>query len=293
MMNKNYTIKEYTAVMDERLKKAFPGEKDIVTEAMSYSLEAGGKRIRPVLTLEFCRLCGGDITEALPLAEAVEMVHTYSLIHDDLPCMDDDDMRRGRPSCHKQFGEAYALLAGDGLLTYAFYNIADSEFAKKNPSAAVKAVKILSECAGKDGMIGGQTIDLLSENKSISEEELRHMDALKTGMLIKAAALLGCVAAGADEDKMKAAEEFCDNLGLAFQVVDDILDVEGDESLFGKPVGSDAQSGKSTYVTLMGLEKAKQLAAALTSNAVNALIPFGEQAAFLKELALSLLTRKN
>lgn len=292
-MDKKYTLNEYARLVNERLKNAFPGERDIVTDAMAYSLEAGGKRIRPVLTLEFCRICGGNVQDALPFAEAVEMVHTYSLIHDDLPCMDDDDMRRGRPSCHKQFGEAYALLAGDGLLTYAFYHITNSPLAGKNPAAAVEAVKLLAQCAGKDGMIGGQTIDLLSENTRVGEDTLRHMDALKTGMLIKAAALMGCIAAGADEEKRKAAEVFCENLGLAFQVVDDILDVEGDEASFGKPIGSDAQSGKSTYVTLLGLNEAKNLAATLTENAVKALEPFGEEAAFLKELALSLLTRKN
>lgn len=295
-MNKTYTLNEYIKIINNYLETAVPScqfEYDIVHEAMKYSLSIGGKRIRPVLVLEFCRVCGGDINDALPLAAAIEMIHTYSLIHDDLPCMDDDDMRRGKPSCHKVFGEEYALLAGDGLLTEAFSVVANSDFARKNPTGAIKAVSLLSTLAGVNGMIGGQVIDLKSEENEASLETLKTMDRLKTGALIKCACLLGITAAGADEEKAISATKFAENLGLAFQIVDDILDVIGSEETLGKPIGSDAESGKSTYVTTLGLEKCKSEAKRLTQDAVSALEIFGEESEFLKNLAYMLIERQN
>lgn len=295
-MSKGYTLNEYAEIINSYLRSALPqcdfGE-DVVHEAMNYSLSIGGKRIRPVLTLEFCRVCGGNIEDALSLAAALEMVHTYSLIHDDLPCMDNDDMRRGMPSCHIKYGYEYALLAGDGLLTAAFGLIADSDFAKKNPAGAIKAVSALSSLAGANGMIGGQVIDLKNENRSAELKTLQKMDELKTGALIKCAALLGCIAAEADEKKIEAATEYASKIGQAFQIVDDILDVTGDEKNLGKPVGSDKESGKSTYYTLLGLEKAQEYADRLTDEAVDALSIFGKESEFLKELAYMLARRKN
>ena len=295
-MSKSYTLKDYADIINAYLEKALPqcdfGEA-VVHEAMKYSLSIGGKRIRPVLVLEFCRVCGGNIEDALSLAVALEMVHTYSLIHDDLPCMDDDDMRRGMPSCHIKYGYEYALLAGDGLLTRAFGVIADSDFAKKNPVGAVKAISALSALAGVNGMIGGQVIDLKNENRKAGLETLSKMDELKTGALIKCAALMGCIAADADEKKIEAATEYASKIGQAFQIVDDILDVTGDEKDLGKPIGSDKESGKSTYYTLLGLEKAQEYADRLTDEAVEALGIFGEESEFLKELAFMLARRKH
>ena len=295
-MNKSYTLKEYAEIINSYLEKVLPqcdfGE-NVVHEAMNYSLSIGGKRIRPVLVLEFCRVCGGKIEDAICLAAALEMIHTYSLIHDDLPCMDDDDMRRGMPSCHIKYGYEYALLAGDGLLTAAFGVIAESEFAKKNPALAIKAVATLSSLAGANGMIGGQVIDLKNENRKAGLETLSKMDELKTGALIKCAALFGCIAANADEEKIRAATEYATKIGQAFQIVDDILDVTGDEKDLGKPIGSDKESGKSTYYTLLGLEKAQEYADRLTDEAVEALAVFGKESEFLKELAYMLARRKH
>ncbi len=295
-MNKSYTLEEYVQLINSYLDKVIgecPFGEPVVHEAMKYSLSIGGKRIRPVLVLEFARICGGDIGKVMPLAAAIEMIHTYSLIHDDLPCMDDDDMRRGMPSCHKKYGEEYALLAGDALLTYAFANVADSDFAKENPVAAIKAISVLSNLAGMNGMIGGQVVDLKNEGKKASLDILRLMDSLKTGALIRCAALLGCIGADADKEKTAAAETYAAKLGHAFQIVDDILDVVGDVEMLGKPIGSDAESGKSTYVSILGIEKSKEYAKELTDEAISALDIFGEEADFLENLALKLVGRQN
>ena len=264
---------------------------DIVRDAMLYSLKNGGKRVRPMLTLAFCEVCGGNPHDALPFACAVEMIHTYSLIHDDLPCMDDDDLRRGKPSCHKQFGEANALLAGDGLLTLAFETVTKAE----NIASAdiVRAVKVLSNLAGCAGMIGGQVIDLLSEEKSVDYNTLHCIDKLKTGALIQAAALLGCIVVGiTDQSILRAAEVYAENIGFAFQVIDDILDVTADTETLGKPVGSDEKNEKSTFVKLLGLEKCRQLANDLTDSAVSALETMPGDTAFLRAFAQLLAKRK-
>lgn len=295
-MNKKYSMSQYLEMINESLNGCIPEcdfKEDIVHEAMKYSLSIGGKRIRPVLVLEFCRICGGDVNKALPFAVALEMIHTYSLIHDDLPCMDDDDMRRGMPSCHIKFGEEYALLAGDGLLTRAFGVIADSELAKENPLVGIKAISALSRFAGINGMIGGQVVDLKNENRNASIDVLETMDSLKTGALIRCAAYLGALCGGADDEKLVAADIYADKIGHAFQIVDDILDVIGDEKSLGKPIGSDKDSGKSTYVSLLGLEKSKKYAEELTDIAIKALDIFGSEGEFLKELAENLVKRQN
>lgn len=294
-MSKKYTLDEYIKVVNDSLASALPSchyHEPIVLEAMHYSLMNGGKRIRPVLVLEFCRMCGGKIEDALPFACAIEMIHTYSLIHDDLPCMDNDSMRRGKPSCHVKFGESYALLAGDALLTYAFEYAVKSSFCASNPSAALEAVKILSGLAGVSGMIGGQVVDLKSEGKNVGLDVLHTMDSLKTSALIKAAALMGTVIGGGSEEQKNAAERYAENLGQAFQIVDDILDVTADEKELGKPVGSDKESGKSTYVSLLGLEKSQEIADQLTEKAIEALNAF-DDTEFLVELTKRLASRKN
>lgn len=247
-------------------------------EAMRYSLLDGGKRIRPLLVLEFCRLCGGEPQKALPFACALEMVHTYSLIHDDLPCMDNDDIRRGRPSNHKAFGEDLALLAGDALLTLAFETMLSPEsIIQAGADRAAQAAGTLACAAGAHGMVGGQVIDLASEGQQVPLETLQIMDECKTGALILAAAEMGCILAGANEQQKQAAKQYASAIGLAFQIVDDILDVTGTTEDLGKKAGSDADNQKSTYVTLMGLEKARQTVQDLTKQAIRALDIFDDQ----------------
>lgn len=263
---------------------------DAMLDAMAYSLSNGGKRIRPVLTLEFCRVCGGDYKAAIPFALGVEMIHTYSLIHDDLPCMDNDDMRRGKPSSHKVYGEANALLAGDGLLTLAFETVLSADIsADKKALAALE----LAKAAGVSGMIGGQVMDLANEGRSVTLDEIKATDRLKTGEMIRVAAVMGCIAAGAGSEMIAAAEKYCENIGLAFQIVDDILDVTSDDVTLGKPVGSDSENEKSTYVSHLGIEKSEVYARELTAQAKAALDIFGNEGEFLSELADKLSERKN
>ena len=261
-------------------------------EAERYSLFARAKRIRPTLVLEFCRLFGGSDKAALPFACAVEMIHTYSLIHDDLPCMDDDDLRRGRPTCHKVYGEATALLAGDGLLTRAFGTLASN---REVPAESVRdAVSVLSRAAGSFGMIGGQVIDLAGEKQKLSLETLKKLHAHKTGAMITVSAELGCLAAGLslEDPRTEAARRFAGGIGLAFQIVDDVLDVTADVNLLGKPIGSDAQNEKTTFLTYYTTEEALELAQALTEKAKEALvqIPGSE---LLRALADYLAGRKH
>ena len=253
-------------------------------DAAAYSLEAGGKRIRPVLAFEMCRVCGGDPSDAVPAAIAIEMIHTFSLIHDDLPCMDNDDMRRGRPSCHKAHGEAVALLAGDVLTAYAGKIICDSSL-----SADKKAAMIQVLYDRTIGMIEGQTIDIDGNFDTL--DGLISMYEMKTSELLTAACVMGCIAAGADKKKISAATAYAHELGLAFQIVDDILDVTSTSEELGKPVGSDEEQNKTTSVTLLGLEKAKELAEKYTHGAENALAEF-DDTEFLKKLTDLLLSRK-
>ena len=240
----------------------------VLLDAERYSIFAGGKRIRPALVIEFCRLFGGEIRAALPFAAAVEMVHTYSLIHDDLPCMDNDQLRRGRPTCHRQFGEANALLAGDALLTYAFEITAQNRYV--TDLCAASAVVALAKAAGSLGMVGGQVIDLIGETRDLDFETLLRLHRLKTGALIKVSALLGCMAAGLSKGDMKslAATDYAEKLGLVFQIIDDILDVEGDEAQLGKDCGNDAAHNKTTFMTYFSSEGARQYAGELTDRAV-------------------------
>ena len=259
----------------------------VLFDSMRYSLLAGGKRIRPILVLDFCRMCGGKWEDALPFAAAVEMIHTYSLIHDDLPCMDNDDYRRGRLTNHKVYGEATAVLAGDALLTAAFTRIARTPFTAET---RIRAVDVLSECAGELGMVGGQILDMQSEERQCTEQEVIDIQSRKTGALIKAACLLGVLAGNGAEQQLDAAAKFADNLGLAFQIRDDMLDVIGNQETLGKAVGVDAT--KNTFVQLYGLQRCDALVKHHTDIALNALNSFKDNA-FMKELATSLTQRVN
>ncbi len=292
-MTNSERFSAYQDAVNLALEKAIE-EKDCahgeIFKAMRYSLNAGGKRIRPILVLEFARILGASQEAAMPFAVALEMIHTYSLIHDDLPCMDNDDMRRGRPTNHKIFGEAIAVLAGDALLNGAFEHILKNS--GNLPSDSVlKAMKCLAEASGADGMIGGQVIDIEGENRDLSISEIKNLQALKTGAIIRAGALLGCIIAEAADKRKEAAAKYADFLGLAFQMKDDILNIEGDPDIVGKDTGNDERSGKSTFVKLLGLDACKKQLAELTNAAVSALsdIPDNE---FLVWLAHALCSRE-
>ena len=281
----------YTEIINSALERYLPDSDDIVSRAMRYSVGNGGKRIRPALVLEFCRVCGGDIESALPLACAVEMIHSYSLIHDDLPCMDDDDFRRGKPSCHIAFGEEYALLAGDALLTLAFETAAEAPLPAER---VVSAVSALSKAAGWAGMVGGQVLDLLNEGREdVTLTDLEETDKLKTGELIRVSCELGCIAAGAGKKERNAARAYAAGIGLAFQIIDDILDVTGDESALGKPIGSDESNDKQTYVSLLGIDKSKETAQRLTQSAISALDAIDADTSALEAFADSLIKRES
>ena len=288
-------LKSYNNVINEYLYKLLSGRDDdltLITDAMKYSVENGGKRIRPYLTLKFSELGGMSRFDngTLSFASALEMIHTYSLIHDDLPCMDNDDLRRGKPTNHKVFGDAAATLAGDALLTLAFETVSDAEASDK---AKIKAVKALSELAGWRGMVGGQIMDLQGEKRRLNEREFTKMNALKTGALLRCTARLGLAAAECDSEELcRDADEYCACVGRAFQIRDDILDVIADQAEFGKPVGSDAKNGKTTVLSYMSLDKAQALAAELTEKAVSAIDKYGKTGKELAEFAVFLLNRR-
>lgn len=287
----NQTFERYLSLVEEALRQALPQPEESsptapVEEAMAYSLFVGGKRIRPVLALGFCQLCGGAPEQALPFACAVEMVHTYSLIHDDLPCMDDDDMRRGKPTNHKVYGETLAILAGDALQPEAFRLIAQATGLPAE--SRIAAVEVLANAAGADGMVAGQVLDTLCDVRE--EAGLTQLDRLKTCAMISAAAELGCVAAGMDAEKRRQAREFGDGLGLAFQLRDDILDVTGAQEVFGKPIGSDKAEGKVTFVDLLGVDGCQREVEAQTKRAKAAVAGWADSD-FLRELADRMVLR--
>jgi geranylgeranyl diphosphate synthase type II len=284
-------LKERIKIIDEALNKFLPEQdnpQSVIYRAMRYSVFAGGKRLRPILMTEVCKMCGGDINDAMPFACAMEMIHTYSLIHDDLPAMDDDDLRRGMPTNHIKFGEATAILAGDALLNKAFEVV--SEYGKDAPNA-MRAIATLANSSGTEGMIGGQIVDMESEGKNIDIDELRYIHLLKTGAIIRSSCVIGAILANAGESEINAVDEFASNLGVAFQIRDDILDVVGDEKSLGKPIGSDEKSEKNTYVKLLGLEKSEKLVEEYSNKALDALDIFGEKAEFLKKLTNYLVNR--
>lgn len=289
-------LEAYANLTQEALERFLPdnGNEDTVTSAMRYSLLGGGKRLRAALALAFCNALGGKQDDAIVFACALEMVHAYSLIHDDLPCMDDDDMRRGRPSCHIAFGEPVALLAGDGLLTKAFETLSYSQLP---PAQIVQAVGILAKAAGHLGMIGGQRLDLENETITASIERVEQTNRLKTGALISAAVALGCIAAGADAKTRGFAECYAQHIGAAFQITDDILDCTSSQEELGKPIGSDAQNHKTTYVSMYGIEEARTIAEHRIEQAKQALDAIDgcstQTTGFLYELADYILTRRS
>lgn len=288
------TETEYRAIIENALEKYFVSFETMpqagLAEAMRYSLLAGGKRIRPLLTLEFCRISGGDIEQALPVACAVEMLHTYSLIHDDLPAMDNDDLRRGKPTNHKIYGECTAILAGDALQAEAFGTILRCDLP---PERRAACAEILAGAVGLDGMCGGQYLDMTGEGKALTAEELNEINTRKTGALLAAACQMGAAAAGACESKLAAAAHFGAALGMAFQIRDDMLDVLSTDEELGKPVGSDAEENKNTYMALYGAEKCEETVRTLTQCAKTILSEEFDDTDFLFALADSLAERKN
>ncbi len=272
----------------EKELKANPSLDPKLGEAMEYSLMAGGKRMRPMLLMAAADAVGGRGTDFLTAACAMEMIHTYSLIHDDLPAMDNDDYRRGKLTNHKVYGDGMAVLAGDALLTLAFEVVLRQE---ADPAVKLAVAKEFAIAAGQSGMVGGQAMDLEAEGQKIDMETLKQLHMGKTGALFHAAIRSGAMLAGASEEELAALTTYADKFGLAFQITDDILDVTGDEALIGKPVGSDERNDKSTYVTLTSLEEARKLAEETVAEAVAALAPLGEKAGFLRELVEYLLKR--
>ena len=290
-MNLEKQCLEYRAYVECYLKEHYDALNDqpqkLLFDAMQYSLMAGGKRLRPILAFEFCRVCGRDWKNAAPFAAAIEMIHTYSLIHDDLPCMDNDDYRRGRLTNHKVYGEGMAVLAGDALLTDAFGIAASAQL--PNPGDMATAIGVLSECAGSLGMVGGQVLDIMSEERELTEQEVLDIQNRKTGCLISAACALGGIAGGGSEKQYEAACQFAAGLGLAFQIRDDMLDVIGTQEELGKATGVDTQ--KNTFVKLYGLERCEELVATYTNYAIEALNAFSDTS-FLEALAKSLTERR-
>lgn len=286
------TANEYKNLVNSKLSEFFNPSGlsyDVLLESMHYSLTAGGKRIRPTLVLEFCRISGGDVEKALPVACAIEMLHTYSLIHDDLPCMDNDDLRRGKPTNHVVYGECTATLAGDALQAEAFGTIARSELPAENKIACVE---ILADAVGSDGMCAGQYLDMVGESKRLTEEELDDINSRKTGALLIAACRMGVAAAGGSGEMLEAAAHYGACVGAAFQIRDDILDVISTSEELGKPIGSDAQEHKNTYMALLGESKCMEMIEKLTNQAKSALCGAFDDTKFLCDLADSMVTRR-
>lgn len=291
-MVNDMTANEYKNLVDSKLSEFFNPSGmsyDGLLESMHYSLTAGGKRIRPTLVLEFCRISGGDVEKALPVACAIEMLHTYSLIHDDLPCMDNDDLRRGKPTNHVVYGECTATLAGDALQAEAFGTIARSELPAENKIACVE---ILADAVGSDGMCAGQYLDMVGESKRLTEEELDDINSRKTGALLIAACRMGVAAAGGSGKMLEAAAHYGACVGAAFQIRDDILDVISTSEELGKPIGSDAQEHKNTYMALLGESKCMEMIEKLTNQAKSALCGAFDDTKFLCDLADSMVTRR-
>ena len=296
-MGELYTawMKDHLQTIEQVLPAYLPqadGLRDPVIEAMTYACAAGGKRIRPVLTMEFCRLTCGETARALPFAAAVEMIHSYSLIHDDLPCMDNSPMRRGKPAVHMAFGENMAVLAGDALLNRAFeILLRPSECGAVTAKQTLAAASALAEAAGIAGMVGGQTIDLRYEGQPVDLSLLETLQRGKTAALLIASCVMGAIIGGGTPEQIEAARQYGENIGLCFQIVDDILDVTSTPEQMGKPTGSDAQNQKATYVSLLGIEEATKLAQQRTAAAIEALSPYGRDKDGLCSLAQALLRR--
>ncbi len=287
-------LEEKRKIVDEALKEYFLDSKESLLkklkDSMKYSLFAGGKRLRPILCIAGAEAVGGNYRDVLPIACALEFIHTYSLIHDDLPSMDNDDLRRGKPTNHKVFGEAIALLAGDGLLTDAFYIM--TKYIKADPERLIKAINLISEAAGSNGMVGGQAVDIESEGKDVDVFTLEFIHKHKTAALIRASVTSGAIIAGAIENQISSLYEYGMNVGLAFQIADDILNVIGDPKLLGKSVGSDRAKNKVTYPSVLGLEESRRLEEELVEKAISCLEGFDSKADPLREIAKYIIERK-
>ncbi len=291
----SYLGEKKTTVL-RALETCFPdaeGPTSDLINAMKYSLFAGGKRLRPILCIAGAEAVGGAETDVLPVACALELIHTYSLIHDDLPLMDDDDLRRGRPTCHKVFGEAIALLAGDGLLTESFNLMTASELlARASPDVILKVIALISQAAGYRGMVGGQAVDIQSEGKAVDLTRIEFMHTHKTGALISASVTSGAILGGADESQLQAITSYGQKIGLAFQISDDILDVEGDTQTMGKESGSDERKGKITYPSVVGLGRAREIQSELVKASIESLRGFDHRAEPLRQIARYIIERR-
>lgn len=287
-------LKIKSAYIEDILKKYMPkeeGYQKTIFKAMNYSLSSGGKRLRPILTLEATKIVGGNEEDAIPFSMAIEMIHTYSLIHDDLPAMDNDDFRRGKPTNHKVFGDGMATLAGDALLNYAFEVMLKESIGKNNADTRLKAIYEIAKGAGIYGMIGGQVVDVESENKSIEKETLDFIHMHKTASMIVGCMRAGAIIGNASEKDLQNITKYAKNIGLAFQIVDDILDIVGDEKILGKPVGSDLENHKSTYPALIGLDESRKVAKNLIKEAKESIRKVSVESIFLEDLADYIISR--
>ena len=294
-MNFKEELKNRVVNIEDLLNEYMPkveGYQKTIFDSMNYSLKAGGKRLRPILTLEACKLVGGNEKDAYPFAVAIEMIHTYYLIHDDLPALDNDDLRRGRKTNHKVYGEAMAILAGDGLLNYAYEIMLRESLSKGEPEKYLKAINEIAKASGIYGMIGGQVVDIESEGKSIDMEKLDFIHMNKTAAIIIGCMRAGAIIGGASEEELENVTKYAKNIGLSFQIVDDILDIVGDEAKLGKKVGSDIDNEKSTYPSLIGLEKSKETANKLIAEAKMSIDYINKDSEFLNNLADYIVDRE-
>ncbi|MDK8277962.1 polyprenyl synthetase family protein [Peptostreptococcus anaerobius] len=289
-------LKERSIYIEDKIESYLPkeeGYQKTIFEAMNYSLRAGGKRLRPILLMEAYKLCQGQGEDFVPYSVAMEMIHTYSLIHDDLPALDNDDLRRGKPTNHIVFGEAMAILAGDALLNTAYETMLNAAFKHPRPELSLRAAYEISRGAGIYGMIGGQVVDVESEDKKINKDKLDYIHMNKTAAMIVGSVRAGAILAGVDEDRLESLTKYAENIGLAFQIVDDILDIEGDEKLLGKRVGSDLDNDKSTYPSLLGISESKKIVENLIEEAKISLEVFDSDAEFMNALADFIRDRQN
>ncbi|CEP81696.1 polyprenyl synthetase family protein [Paraclostridium sordellii] len=294
-MNFNCELKNRVNKIEQLLNEYMPKEEGYqkkVFESMNYSLKAGGKRLRPILTLEACKIVGGEEEDAIAFAVAIEIIHTYSLIHDDLPALDNDDLRRGRKTNHKVYGEAMAILAGDGLLNYAYEIMLKESIGKNDPEKYLKAINEIAKSAGIYGMIGGQVVDIESEGKKIDMDKLDFIHMNKTAAIIIGCMRAGAIIGNATDKQLEDITKYAKNIGLSFQIVDDILDIVGDEAKLGKNVGSDIDNEKSTYPSLIGLEKSKEVANQLIKEAKASINKISKDNAFLNGLAEYIVDRE-
>lgn len=294
-MDFKQALKERTNYIEDLLKKYMPkeeGYQKTIMEAMNYSLEAGGKRLRPILTLEACKVVGGNEEDVIAFAVAIEMIHTYSLIHDDLPALDNDDLRRGRPTNHKIYGESMAILAGDALLNYAFEVMLSNSINKEDSNKYLCAINEIAKASGIYGMIGGQVVDVQSENVQISKDKLDFIHLNKTAAIIIGCMRAGAIIGGANDEQLEEITKYAKNIGLSFQIVDDILDIVGDEAKLGKKVGSDIENHKSTYPSLLGLDKSKEIARSLIDEAKLSISKLSEETELLDGLADYIIARE-